>query len=200
MLNPMASNHRYPAMLHDNERAPTLNEQESNHILQAKHRAQMRAVLNGVVTFVLHSPLHPLLSHAVMLITLVGHKSGRILTVPVNYIDAPGGILYTISPRKHVWWHNLEQGDFVRVRVRGHEYKGFGRAIVEPQAAAAALAQALTREPSYARAFRIGWTNDAPDSADLQRAAQEFVVVCIQFPCSKSGDAAQDDTRRQVSN
>jgi hypothetical protein len=186
MLNPMAADPKYPAVLHDCGHVPTLNEQESAHLAQAKHRAQLRAWSNKIVSLVLRSPLHPLLSGSVMLITFLGHKSGRILTIPVNYVDAPGGILYTPSPREHVWWHNLERGDFVTLLLRGHEVQGFARAIVEPQAAAKELGKMLVREPSYARMLHIRWTDGEPNPTDLARAAQANIVVHVQFPPSKS--------------
>lgn len=186
MLNPMAADPRYPAMLHDQGHVPSLNEQESAHLVQAKHQAQLRAWSNKLVSFVLRSPLHPLLSGSVMLITFLGHKSGRIMTIPVNYVDAPGGILYTLSPRAHVWWHNLERGDFVTVLLRGHEVQGFARAIVEPQAAADELGKMLARNPSYARMLHIRWTDGEPESTDLARAAQEYIVVHVQLPLTKS--------------
>ena len=42
--------------------------------------------VNPIVTWVLRSPLHRVLSRSTMLVTYQGRKSGRQITLPVNYV------------------------------------------------------------------------------------------------------------------
>ena len=83
---------------------------------------------NPAVRLLLRSPLHPLVSGQLALITVTGRRSGRSYTIPVGYglrddiVNIPVG-----WPARKRWWRNLRgDGAPVRVRLRGREYAGFG--------------------------------------------------------------------------
>ena len=180
MLNPITADPKYAALLRDYADAPTLNEQASARVQNAKRGAQLRAWSNRLVAFLLCSPLHWLLSGSVMLITVRGRKSGHWLTTPVNYVTGREGQLYTTSQREHIWWRNLLGGAPAFVRVRGTEYAAFGEAIIEPHAVSEELIHLLVRVPKMAGRLHIGWTRDGtPEPTDLARAVEHVVLTRV---------------------
>jgi hypothetical protein len=56
---------------------------------------------NPLMAGLLRSPLHALISHNTMLITVRGRKTGRALTTPVNYVRNDDELL-TVSFRSHM--------------------------------------------------------------------------------------------------
>jgi hypothetical protein len=64
---------------------------------------------NPLLTWLLRSPLHGLVSNNTLLTTVIGCKSGSNITLPVNYVDM-GEELLTVSFRRRTWWRNLRGG------------------------------------------------------------------------------------------
>lgn len=157
----------------------TLNEQEVARLARA--RPQMPLV-NAVVAFLLQSPLHGLVSHSVMLISVAGRKTGRTITTPVNYVALNDGRLNVISQRNRTWWRNLNGGAHVSLWLRGQAQSGFGTTIRNPRAVAQALTELVLAARSCAAPLRIRWNDDGtPNRRDLVRAAQHHVVVSIHL-------------------
>jgi hypothetical protein len=76
---------------------------------------------NPLVRLVLSSPLHPLLSRSLALITVTGLKSGRTYTFPVGYKQEGDRVTIGVGwPERKRWWRNLRGGAPVRVRLRGN--------------------------------------------------------------------------------
>ena len=79
----------------------------------------------------LRSPLHPLVSGRLALITVTGRRSGRRFTFPVGY--ERDGDLVTITvgwPQQKLWWRNLRgEGAPVLLRLQGEERKGHAQAL-----------------------------------------------------------------------
>ena len=80
---------------------------------------------NPVVRVVLSSPLHPLLSRGLALITVTGRRSGRRYTFPVGYHQAGERVLIDVGwPERKLWWRNLTDGGHVELRIRGNRRTG----------------------------------------------------------------------------
>ena len=79
--------------------------------------------INPFMKRLLRSPLHWIVSHQYMLITVVGRKSGRFYTTPVQYkrID---DTLYIITSLGYTWWKNLRSRAAVDVVLQGEEHTG----------------------------------------------------------------------------
>ena len=71
---------------------------------------------NDFVVLALRSPFHVLRGET-MLLTVTGRKTGRKITLPVNY-DRDGDDLWILSSRDRTWWRNLLHGGAVEVRLR----------------------------------------------------------------------------------
>jgi hypothetical protein len=86
---------------------------------------------NQVVRMLLTSPLHPLVSSRLALITVTGRRSGREHTLPVGYErDGDEIAIPVLWPDRKLWWRNLRDGAGVKLRLRGVEQTGVGRADI----------------------------------------------------------------------
>jgi deazaflavin-dependent oxidoreductase (nitroreductase family) len=66
----------------------------------------------------LRSKLHWLMGGATMLDEVTGSKTGKKISLPVNFIR-DGLDLWVISSRDRVWWRNLRQNPQARIWVGG---------------------------------------------------------------------------------
>jgi len=90
----------------------------------------MNAIVNPLVKAVLRSPAHGLLDRNVLLVTVAGHRTGRIYTMPVNYVREDGFV--TVMSQNHrTWWRNLRDGGAAQVQVllKGKLYGGIARVL-----------------------------------------------------------------------
>ncbi len=84
---------------------------------------------NPLVSSLLRSPLHPLVSAHLALITVTGRRSGREYTFPVGYERDGDHVRITVGwPERKRWWRNLRDGGRVRLRLRGEERHGYAQA------------------------------------------------------------------------
>jgi len=134
--------------------------------------------INPVVIPLLKSPLHGLMSADVMLITVKGRRSGRTYTRPVSYRQE-GGTIRCFTLRHTGWWKNLRGGADVSIRAAGVELAGRAEAVHDdPKRVRDALAAFIVKVPQDAGYYDITIdSNGTPDGADLDRAAQEMVVL-----------------------
>jgi len=135
---------------------------------------------NDFVTRVLRSPLHALLGHA-MLITVRGRKTGREISLPVNYYRE-GDTLWIISSRSRKWWRNIAPGSPVRLHLHGRDIQGMAELVLDRSAVAAQAAAYVRRSPLSARALGIRLEGGVPNVADIQRVAGQhlFIAVCTR--------------------
>ncbi len=136
---------------------------------------------NPIMTWLLKSPLHGMISKNVMLITVTGRKSGAPISTPVNYLR-DGSTLWAISWRERKWWRNLRGGGPVRVLLAGQAREGRGQVLEEEEAVAQSLAEYYRKAPQAAKYVQIGLDPaGAPVLADCERAARKLVVVWIDL-------------------
>jgi hypothetical protein len=84
---------------------------------------------NPIVKSVLGSPLHPIVSSRLALITVRGRRTGREYTFPVGYEQRGDRVAITVGwPERKRWWRNLIGGAPVRIRIRGEERSGYAEA------------------------------------------------------------------------
>ena len=132
---------------------------------------------NPLIVFLLRSPLHGMLSQNMMLVTVAGKKSGKRLTLPVNYL-CQGGEFFTVSWRNRTWWRNLRGGGPAILFVRGQALQGEGEAITDDVSVTAELARYLGQAPHYAKYLRIALDAAGnPIAAEVAQAARERVMV-----------------------
>lgn len=144
-------------------------------------------LLNPLMTLLLRSLLHGLVSRSIMLITVTGRKTGRTYTTPVSYWRA-GDTITCFTDRANQWWRNLRAGAPVVVRVCGQDLPGTGEAISENRARIAdALVDFLRAVPRDARFYGVELADDGqPDAA---QAAQVVILVVIHLAPSEPAAA-----------
>jgi deazaflavin-dependent oxidoreductase (nitroreductase family) len=114
-----------------------------------------RKLYNPIVSWLLRSPLHWLMSNSTMLITFAGRKSGKTYTTPVNYVWDDHTLLI-VSPKDRLWWRNLRGGAPVTVCVRAQTFRGVGRAFEDEEAVEeGGLLAMLRKAPAYRGYWRV---------------------------------------------
>ena len=102
---------------------------------------------NRTVVDLLLSPLHPVLSRSVVVLRLRGRRTGRSVTLPVQYAEAEPGtlVVYVADAAGKTWWRSFASGRHpVSVRLRGHSFEGSGSVVPVEDPAYADLASAYT--------------------------------------------------------
>jgi F420H(2)-dependent quinone reductase len=89
---------------------------------------------NRVVARLLRSPLHPMVSRRLTLITVTGRRTRAEHTFPVAYRqEADRLIIPVVWPQRKLWWRNLRDGAPVQLRLRGEARVGQAHALVDDQ-------------------------------------------------------------------
>jgi Polyketide cyclase / dehydrase and lipid transport/F420H(2)-dependent quinone reductase len=87
--------------------------------------ALMNRAVNPAVRAILRSPLHPLLSGRLALITYTGRRSGRRYTIPVLYEREADTVRIPVEwPARKRWWRNLREEGSVELVLRGRRVPG----------------------------------------------------------------------------
>lgn len=135
---------------------------------------------NTLMSWLLRSPLHGLLSKSTLLITVIGRKSGKQYTLPVNYVRDDESLWLT-SQRDRTWWRNLLGSAPVSLVLQGQRLTAQAQAFEDGAAVAAGLQAYFRQAPGVARYFNVR-LNDAgkPLEADLAKAAKQRVVIKIE--------------------
>jgi F420H(2)-dependent quinone reductase len=89
--------------------------------------AVFNRTVNPIVSGLLRSPAHRLLSGRLALITVTGRVSGRSYTIPVLYERDGGTVRIQVGwPERKRWWRNLTgAGNEVTIRLGDEERNGF---------------------------------------------------------------------------
>ena len=133
--------------------------------------------INPIVIWVLRSPVHRVLSRSTMLIMYQGRKSGRQVTLPVNYVRE-GKSLWTLSVRKRKWWRNFRGGGEARLRLQGREVDVLGLVVENEDEMLGGLAVFLKGMPQVARYLKIWYDEHGePDRDDMREAMRGRVMV-----------------------
>ena len=132
---------------------------------------------NPIMSWMIRSPLHFMVSKNTMLMTYTGRKSGKSYTTPMNYL-AMDGALYTNSNRERIWWRNLRGGAQVTLRLKGEDVPARAEVIEDPSAVAGYLNEYLEAAPQLAKYMQVRLDeNGKPLAEDIARRAQEMVMV-----------------------
>jgi hypothetical protein len=141
-------------------------------------------LVNPVVRLLLRSPLHPVLSRSLMILSYQGRKTDRWRSLPCIYARDGQDLqdLYVVpgQPDRKVWWRNLRQPTRVRLRLRGRDLEGTATASSDPEAVAAGLRHYLARYPKAARPLGVRLdANGTPHGTTT--ATHPLVVVRVHL-------------------
>ncbi len=150
---------------------------------EGKTQAPPPAFFNKLVTGLLRSPLHGLMSKSTLLLTITGHKSGRQYVIPVSYVQKDGQTILCSTLRSRGWWKNLRGGADISLRLRGQDRPARATAIYDDAAAiAAGLSAILEQVPRDAKYYGVRLDGEKrPYPKDIARVAQLRVLIEIKL-------------------
>ena len=143
--------------------------------------------VNPLVTAVLRSPVHWILSFGLMLITVTGRRTGRRYTIPVGY--QRDGVVLTIlvseAPKKQ-WWRNFHAPAPVELHVQGRTVPGTA-ALIPPGSSEfrARAEETLRRLPWMGRVFGVEYKK-GQGLGDAQLAALQRNIAVVQVTLEAS--------------
>lgn len=141
--------------------------------------------VNRIMTWVLRSPLHRVVSGSILVLTFTGRKSGKVYTTPLSYTrQGEQLIVFTHG----AWWKNLQGGAPVTVRLQGQDLPGQAAAIAgDPVTILPYLRTHLTQLTRDLRYYDVKLdATGKPNEADLSKAAEASVLIRIT-PTAEKG-------------
>jgi hypothetical protein len=159
--------------------------------------------VNPVMSALLRSPLHGLLSRRLFLLTVTGRRSGRRFTLPLGYVpDRDGLLVISQHADQKRWWRNLRGGAPVALHLRGCRLTGRADVIETPLAVAAEIERLVARlgaKPASARLY-MGLDTTPPLTREQLARALDGVVLVRITPDDPAGSAAvvPVEARRQT--
>lgn len=146
----------------------------------------MNKIANPFVRLILRSPLHGLMSAALLLISYRGRKTGKEYSLPVQYAQE-GDTLYIVpgAPEQKTWWRNLQDGVPVQVTLRGKTLTGNG-ILLKQDAEAEIILKGfvlyLQRFPALPQYHHVRVEADGNfNEADLRKAAEMVVMIRVEL-------------------
>jgi len=139
----------------------------------------MKNIGNPFVKMILQSPFHPLMSESTAVISVMGKKSGKTYSFPVNYLRA-GNTIWITSMRNRSWWKNLRGGAKVSLLLAGRDCEGQGEVFEDTSKVVKYLTEYLLLRLANAKYFEVGLDPEGkliPE--DLTRAAEKRVMVRV---------------------
>ena len=136
------------------------------------------SIINPVVSGLLQSPIHGLISDSLMLVTYTGRKSQRRFTTPVRYVTV-GDNVRCFTSAETLWWRSLQGGADVVLRLKGEDRPYHATVIQnDPDRVKEALENYLKLFPQDAAYQDIRLNKDkTPVAEDLERASRSAIVV-----------------------
>lgn len=149
------------------------------------------AWLGTFVGAVLRSPLHGAMSRGLLMLTVRGRRSGRAITLPVSYDEAPDALyVFASAPESKTWWRNLSPDRPVTALVRGRSVELVPEVLRWTDGSAkwfeSALARYLKRFGFIASALGVTKGDGGFDAASLRAAAQSVVMVRLMKPKARA--------------
>jgi hypothetical protein len=158
-----------------------------------------RHVGNPIMTAILRSPMHPMLSRSVMLLTVPGRRTGKWYTVPVGYVSQDGALDVMVANRQaKAWWRSLEGGAWVVLVLRGRVLAARAEALTyerDARSFTSALRNYVAKNRQGARAIGI---RDVEDLDGLRSAASNVAMVKVYATSSGPTDKWGAPTQRSA--
>ncbi|WP_433759799.1 nitroreductase/quinone reductase family protein [Nocardia sp. CA-135398] len=133
---------------------------------------------DAIVRLILRSPLHPLLSKRLLVITVSGRKTGREYANPVGYAEHEGHLLIGTAAN---WRHNLIPNTPVRILLRGTTLQATHEVITDEPRAATLYREILTQNPTHGRFAKIHLDPDGTVNLPTLRAALSRGTAIIRL-------------------
>lgn len=133
---------------------------------------------DAFVRALLRSPLHRLLSGKLLIITVVGRKTGHVYENPVGYAEYEGAILVGTAAR---WHRNLRVGEPVRLTLRGRAVDAEWEVIEDEETVAGYYRIILEHNPTHGKFAKVSLEPDGGVNRKQLRAAIERGTVVVRL-------------------
>lgn len=147
-------------------------------------------VINVPMRALLGLPFPTPLGRRLMLLYLVGRKTGRRYRQPVSYVRDAGALL---TPGGGRWTRNLRDGEPVRIRLRGRDVTARPELVADPDEVDRLLALMATANPALNRFVRIPRGADGRLDRDRLAAAIRYGFRVVRWsldpPAPETGPA-----------
>ena len=130
----------------------------------------LQSLVNAVMRGLLATPgVARLVGRRLLIVYVVGRKSGRRYAIPVAYTRVPGGALLVGTP--FGWVRNLRSGVPIEIRLRGRRLEADVQVVRAEADVVAHYARMCRANRQFAKFNRVGFDAAGnPDPADLHRA------------------------------
>ena len=135
--------------------------------------------VNPIMKAILRSPIHGLLSHAMMVLAFKGRKSGKTISTPVGYIrNGNSLIIFTFGN----WWVNLQNNAEVTMRLQGRDVKGRTNIVGDLQEVKKRI-NLIVEERGEKMAKGLGFERVPENASDeeIRRASQNLTFIQIDL-------------------
>ncbi|MQY27948.1 nitroreductase/quinone reductase family protein [Nocardia aurantia] len=142
--------------------------------------SRTQRTVDSMMRALLRSPLHRPLSGKLLIVTVIGRKTGRRIPIPVAYAEHEGTLLIGTSA---AWRRNLRPGVPVEVTLRGRVVHADWDIVSDEERAAALYKVLLAKNATHGRFVQIALEPDGEvNRTDLRRALDRGVVVLRLCP------------------
>ncbi|GAB0106510.1 nitroreductase/quinone reductase family protein [Nocardia sp. JMUB6875] len=124
--------------------------------------------LNAVMRWVLRSPLHRVVSGKLLIVTVVGRRTGRVYDNPVAYVEHEGTLLIGTAAK---WRRNLKPDEPVRITLRRRVIEADWAVITDVDEAAELYRVILTHNPTHGKYAGISLNSDGSVNREELAAA-----------------------------
>ncbi len=146
----------------------------------APAQSRLQRSWDTTVRYLLRSRLHRLFSGKLLIITVVGRKTGREYANPVGYVSYEGDLLVGTAAR---WRRNLRAGEPVRITLRGKEIRADWQVITDEEPITELYRIILEQNPVHGRFAGISLDADGSvNRAELREALARGTAVVRLHP------------------
>ena len=141
---------------------------------------RMMRFFNPIISALLRSAFHGLVSRRILLLTYTGRKSGRGYTLPVGYIR-DGDALLVVSQHSELkqWWRNLRHGAPVTLLLGGQRVIARAEVIENPTTAAGEVQRLIARLGANEASRQLCMDLDVVPPPTLEQLAQALHAVVM---------------------
>lgn len=141
-----------------------------------------RLFINPIMLFFLRSPFHFLASHSVVVLHVIGAKSGKQYFIPVSFFEHDKGLLTCVTDKPNIWWRNLVGIEKIKILFKGKEVQS--KIKIEPENfdyIFPKLNALFTHSRIDGFFGKIGYKEGKPIENDVQEAAKRMVLIELDF-------------------
>ena len=151
------------------------------------------SLINLLMSLLLRSWLHGVMSSSVLLLSVRGRRTGRQISLPLRYMKNDIGFV-CFTTDNAAWWRNFEEPYAVNVLVAGETFSGTASAKrITAGEPVDSLRSFLKRFPSDAGYHGVSVVRGIPSESDLTGASKRSVQVQV----SSAGMAKMRDHARR---